>query len=200
VKGLACKARIVAQSDALFHHRSGSHAGPQGTRKGSEVELPRTPDDGESERTGGEHAGDHGLRFGRASCRLPTERTPSHKSPQNRHPTAPIGSHRGWSRKSLAAPQLGQAEMLLIAADIKLRDCCQGESRIVSPHYREWNGPICYSGYTLASTIPPNVAPEAGLRARVAPATVNTRFNSGVLTCTFCSLPWGCSCGCPGRR
>src|SRR5438445_11817901 len=69
VKGLACKARIVAQSDALFHHRSGSHAGPQGTRKGSEVELPRTPDDGESERTGGEHAGDHGLRFGRASCR-----------------------------------------------------------------------------------------------------------------------------------
>src|SRR5437879_13839836 len=74
VKGLACKARIVAQSDALFHHRSGSHAGPQGTRKGSEVELPRTPDDGESERTGDEHAGDHGLRFGRASCRLPTER------------------------------------------------------------------------------------------------------------------------------
>src|SRR6266704_1995891 len=69
VKGLACKARIVAQSDALFNHRSGSHAGPQGTRKGSEVELPRTPDDGESERTGGEHAGDHGLRFGRASCR-----------------------------------------------------------------------------------------------------------------------------------
>src|SRR2546425_11716188 len=58
VKGLACKARIVAQSDARFHHRSGSHAGPQGTRKGSEVELPRTPDDGESERTGDEHAGD----------------------------------------------------------------------------------------------------------------------------------------------
>src|SRR5438477_12798215 len=45
------------------------HAGPQGTRKGSEVELPRTPDDGKSERTGGEHPADHGLRFGGVSCR-----------------------------------------------------------------------------------------------------------------------------------
>jgi len=52
----------------------------------------------------------------------------------------------------------------------------------------------------LASTNSTKAAPEAGLRARVGPATVNTRFNSGVLTCTFWSLPWGCSCGCPGRR
>src|SRR5947208_13074253 len=69
VKGLACKARIVAQSDALFHHRSGSHAGPEGTRKGSEVELPRTADEVDSERTVVVHAGDDGLRFGLASCR-----------------------------------------------------------------------------------------------------------------------------------
>ena len=34
----------------------------------------------------------------------------------------------------------------------------------------------------LASTIPSNAAPEAGLRARVGPATVNTRFNSGAIT------------------
>src|SRR6266487_2775609 len=32
-------------------------------------ELPRASDDGESERTGGEHTGDHGLRFGGVSCR-----------------------------------------------------------------------------------------------------------------------------------
>src|SRR5947207_12047651 len=72
-----------------------------------------------------------------------------------------------------------------------LRDCCQGESRIVSPHYRKWNGPMVLFWLHLASTIPPNAAPEAGLRARVSPATVNTRFNSGVLTCTFWSLPLG---------
>ena len=58
------RGRETQQSDTLFHHRSGSHAGPQGTRKGSKVELSRTPDDGESKRTGGEHAGDHGLRCG----------------------------------------------------------------------------------------------------------------------------------------
>ncbi len=58
----------------------------------------------------------------------------------------------------------------------------QGESRIVSPHHRKWNGPLVLFWLHLASTIPPNAAPEAGLRARVAPATVNTRFNSGVLT------------------
>jgi hypothetical protein len=33
-----------------------------------------------------------------------------------------------------------------------------------------------------ASTIPPNAAPEAGLRAKVGPVTVNTRFNSGAIT------------------
>src|SRR5207237_9475354 len=56
-------------SETRIHHRSASHAGPQGTRKGSEIELPRASDDGESERTGGEHTGDHGLRFGGVSCR-----------------------------------------------------------------------------------------------------------------------------------
>src|SRR5437899_417992 len=71
-----------------------------------------------------------------------------------------------------------------------------GESRIVSPQTAKWNGPMVLFWLHLASTIPSNAAPEAGLRARVAPATVNTRFNSGVLTCTFWSLPWGCSCGC----
>src|SRR6266478_7894189 len=34
----------------------------------------------------------------------------------------------------------------------------------------------------LASTIPSNAAPEAGRRARVGPATVNTQFNSGAIT------------------
>src|SRR6266550_4017257 len=48
-----------------------------------------------------------------------------------------------------------------------LRDCCQGESRIVSPHHRKWNGPLVLFWLHLASTIPPNAAPEAGLRARV---------------------------------
>src|SRR5271169_707327 len=42
----------------------------KGARKGSQVELPRTPDDRESERTRGEHTGDHGLRLGGVSCRV----------------------------------------------------------------------------------------------------------------------------------
>src|SRR5437773_2653534 len=60
---------LWARITTMFHHRSASHAGPQGTRKGSEIELPRAFDDGESQLTGGEHTGDHGLRFGGVSCR-----------------------------------------------------------------------------------------------------------------------------------
>ena len=37
--------RETQQPDTLFDDRSGSDAGPQRARQGSEVELPRAPDD-----------------------------------------------------------------------------------------------------------------------------------------------------------
>src|SRR6266566_4638363 len=63
----------IAERNALIRHTVPppirKPCWPARDQEGSEIELPRASDDGESERTGGEHTGDHGLRFGGVSCR-----------------------------------------------------------------------------------------------------------------------------------